>query len=143
MKALVIGGTGPTGHFIANGLLERGYGVSILHTGRHEVEEIPPHVEHIHTNPFDQSELVNAIDGRTWDLVIATYGRLRVTAEVFLGKTERFISVGGGPAYRGYMNAEATYPQGMLVPVSEDAPKTRSEEEGMRQCTQRTRRNCD
>ena len=125
----MIGGTGPTGHFIVNGLLERGYTVAILHTGRHEVDEIPAEVEHIHTNPFDESELKAAIGSRTWDSVIATYGRLRVTAQVFVGKTGKFISVGGGPAYRGYMNAEATFPQGMLVPVSEDAPKTRSEEE--------------
>jgi len=33
MKALIIGGTGPTGPFIVNGLLERGYAVA-LHEGR-------------------------------------------------------------------------------------------------------------
>ena len=129
MQALVIGGTGPTGHFIVNGLIDRGFTVAILHTGRHEVDEIPDQVEHIHTNPFDLAELEKAVHGRSWDVVIATYGRLRATAKGFVGKTAKFISVGGGPAYRGYMNAEATYPQGMLVPVSEDAPKTRSEEE--------------
>ncbi|MFT5444104.1 MAG: nucleoside-diphosphate-sugar epimerase, partial [Myxococcota bacterium] len=36
MKALVIGGTGPTGHFIVNGLLDRGYHVAMLHRGEHE-----------------------------------------------------------------------------------------------------------
>ena len=51
LTALVIGGTGPTGHFIVNGLLTRGYRVAILHTGNHEVAEIPPSVEHIHTDP--------------------------------------------------------------------------------------------
>ena len=127
--ALVIGGTGPTGHFIVNGLIERGYEVAILHTGRHEVEEIPPFVEHIHTNPFDSEALLVAVAGRTWDLVIATYGRLRTVAAAMVGKTGKFMSIGGGPAYRGYMNADATYPQGMLVPVPESAPKTRSEEE--------------
>ena len=30
MHALVVGGTGPTGHFIVNGLLSRGFEVSIL-----------------------------------------------------------------------------------------------------------------
>ena len=38
MKALVIGGTGPSGPYIVNGLLERGYDVTILHGGQHEVE---------------------------------------------------------------------------------------------------------
>ena len=52
MRALVIGGTGPTGHFIVNGLRERGYRVAILHRGRHELPEIPDDVEHIHTDPF-------------------------------------------------------------------------------------------
>jgi nucleoside-diphosphate-sugar epimerase len=128
-RALVIGGTGPTGHYIVNGLTARGYAVSILHTGTHEVDEIPDHVEHIHTNPFDADRLAAALGERTWDLTIATYGRLRRIAEIFVGRTGRFISIGGGPAYRGYMNAAAVQPHGMVVPTAESAPKVRSEEE--------------
>ena len=60
MQALVIGGTGPTGHFIVNGLIARGFDVTILHTGRHEVDEIPPSVEHIHTNPFKPENISTA-----------------------------------------------------------------------------------
>ena len=41
MSTLVIGGTGPTGPFVVNGLLERGHDVTICHTGNHEVAEIP------------------------------------------------------------------------------------------------------
>ena len=41
MRALVIGGTGPTGHFVVNGLIARGFEVSILHTGNHEVARFP------------------------------------------------------------------------------------------------------
>ena len=37
MKALVVGGTGPTGPLVVAGLIERGYDVAILHTGKHEV----------------------------------------------------------------------------------------------------------
>ena len=58
MRALVIGGTGPTGHFVVNGLIMRGFEVSILHTGNHEVAEIPASVVHIHTNPFDEQALI-------------------------------------------------------------------------------------
>ena len=47
MKALVIGGTGPSGPFTVNGLLERGYEVTVLHGGQHEVEFSQP-LEHIH-----------------------------------------------------------------------------------------------
>ena len=139
MQALVIGGTGPTGHYIVNGLLERGFDVGILHTGRHEVDEIPACVEHIHTNPFDEGKLREAMVGRTWDLIIATYGRLRRVAEVCKPHTGRFMSIGGGPAYRGYMNAQALWPSGMLVPTPEDAPKTRSEaEDGKGYCVQKS-----
>ncbi|MBL4869193.1 MAG: hypothetical protein JKY67_22760, partial [Pseudomonadales bacterium] len=77
MKALVVGGTGPTGPFVVNGLLSRGYETAILHTGKHEVDAIPPEVEHIHTNPFDVAETADALGSRTFDLVVSMYGRLR------------------------------------------------------------------
>ena len=47
MKALVIGGTGPTGPFVVEGLINRGYEVAIFHRGTHEIE-LPESVEHIH-----------------------------------------------------------------------------------------------
>ncbi|MDA1077212.1 MAG: NAD-dependent epimerase/dehydratase family protein [Proteobacteria bacterium] len=127
--ALVIGGTGPTGHFLVNGLLDRGFRVTIAHTGRHEVDEIPPEVEHIHTNPFDESALKGALGDCRFDLTIATYGRLRRIAGVMVGRTGKFISVGGGPAYRGYMNPQALTPPGLPVPTPETATKTESEAE--------------
>jgi hypothetical protein len=61
-SALVIGGTGPTGPSLVNGLLAQGVKTAILHTGRHEVDTIPPQVEHIHTNPFKIDELAEALD---------------------------------------------------------------------------------
>jgi nucleoside-diphosphate-sugar epimerase len=73
--ALVIGGTGPTGHFIVNGLIERGFTVSILHTGQHEVDEIPATVTHLHTNPFDDHAVLETLGIHV--LRIAMYGRLR------------------------------------------------------------------
>jgi len=129
LKALVIGGTGPTGHFIVNGLLHRGYSVAMLHTGRHELEEIPPTVEHIHTDPFDAEAFRGAIGSRTFDLTIAAYGRLRRIAEIMAGRTGRFISIGGVPAYRGYMNPGVLHPVGMPIPIAEDAPVVPVEEE--------------
>ena len=129
LKALVIGGTGPTGHFIVNGLLRRGYLVAMLHTGRHELDEIPPTVEHIHTDPFSENALRSALGSRTFDLTIAAYGRLRRIVEVMAGRTGRFISIGGTPAYRGYMNPTVLRPQGMPVPTAEDAPTVPVEDE--------------
>lgn len=122
LRALVIGGTGPSGHLIVNGLLRRGYHVAILHTGRHELEEIPNAVEHIHTDPFSEDALRDALGDRNFDLTIAAYGRLRRIAEIMAGRTGRFISIGGAPAYRGYMNPAILRPAGMPVPTKEDAP---------------------
>src|SRR5476649_134315 len=47
-RALVIGGTGPTGPFVVEGLHRRGFDVTILHGGQHEVEFAVPNVRHIH-----------------------------------------------------------------------------------------------
>ncbi|MDH3643196.1 MAG: hypothetical protein OES38_13935, partial [Gammaproteobacteria bacterium] len=127
--ALVIGGTGPTGYYIVDGLIERGFAVAILHTGRHEIDEIPAEVEHIHTDPFAEAALRAALGARTFDLTVATYGRLRRVAQVMAGKTGRFISVGGGPAYLGYMNAGVIEPAGLPVPVAEDAAMVTAEEQ--------------
>jgi nucleoside-diphosphate-sugar epimerase len=129
VKALIIGGTGPTGHFIVNGLLRRGYDVAMLHTGRHEVAEIPPSVEHIHSDPFSEVALRDALGTRTFDLTIAAYGRLRRIAEIMAGRTARFMSIGGVPAYRGYMNPGVLHPKGMPIPTPEDAPLLTVEEE--------------
>ena len=127
--ALVVGGTGPTGPYIVNGLLERGYTVAILHRGSHEVDEIPPEVEHIHTDPYDEQCLAAALAQRRFDLCIATYGRLRAIARVMADRCERFLSAGGGPAYRGYMNPGLYGAGGMAVPIREDHELVHAEEE--------------
>ena len=129
MRALVIGGTGPTGHFIVNGLINRGFKVAILHTGRHEVDEIPPEVEHIHTDPYSADALAGALKGHGFDLIIATYGRLRRIADLARGHTDQFVSIGGVPAYRGYMNAPVWSPAGLPVPTAEGAPLVQDEAE--------------
>jgi nucleoside-diphosphate-sugar epimerase len=121
-RALVIGGTGPTGIWIVQGLVDRGFDVTILHSGRHEVPETPASVRHLHHNPFDEAELRAALADRTFELVVATYGRLRRVAEVTQGRTERFVSVGGVPAHRGWMNPSLLRPAGIPVPVAEDGP---------------------
>ncbi len=95
MKALVIGGTGPSGPYIVNGLLRRGYDVTILHGGQHEAEFQGP-VEHIHTDPHFAETLNPALLNRRFDLTVATYGRIRIIAEVMKGKTERLLTVSGG-----------------------------------------------
>ena len=57
----------------------------MLHTGRHEHEDIPATVEHVHTDPFDRDALEAALAGRTFDVALVMYGRLREVAEVLVG----------------------------------------------------------
>lgn len=123
MKALVIGGTGPTGPFVVEGLLARGYQTTILHTGRHEVERITDRVEHIHTDPFDENATAGALGDRSYDLAVVMYGRLRVLARLLKGRCGRLVSVGGVPVYRGYGRPTSIFPPGLPVPTREDAAK--------------------
>jgi nucleoside-diphosphate-sugar epimerase len=122
MKALVIGGTGPTGHFLTKGLLLRGFQVFIFHRGTHESQELPEEVEHIHGDPHFLETIEDGLKGRNFDVVIATYGRVRHLAQMVKGKTGRFIAVTGAPIYRGYLNPHHNTPFGLPVPVREDAP---------------------
>lgn len=124
MRALVIGGTGPTGPAVVDGLIERGHEVAILHTGRHELDTIPDHVEHIHTNPFRIDELAAAVGDRTFDVVYAMYGRLRDIAPWSAGRTGKLVAVGGVPTYLGFAVPDLLWPPGLPVPVREDAPRS-------------------
>lgn len=129
MKALVIGGTGPTGPYLVNGLIARGYEVAMLHRGTHELDENPPEVEHIHVDPHFRETIDPALAGRKFDIVIATYGRIRVIAEALIGITPRLITIGGPPSYRGMFNPQDNYPPGMPIPTPENAQRIESSEE--------------
>lgn len=127
MKALVLGGTGPTGPFIVNGLLERGYDVTIMHGGFHEAEFAGP-VEDLHGDVHFEESLRQTLGDRTFDLVVFMYGRMRVSAEFMIGKTGRFVAVGAaggsapphdprwGVAGRPFMPLEST-----VVPLEANA----------------------
>ncbi len=121
MRALVMGGTGPTGPPVVEGLLERGYQVAILHSGRHEVASMSDQVEHIHTDAFDIDAVAGALGSRTFDVVFAMYGRLRDLVPYFVGRCATFLTVGGVPAYHGFTGPEVWQPAGMQIPTREDA----------------------
>ena len=120
--ALVVGGTGPTGPLVVNGLIERGCDVTILHTGRHETPLIGPEVRHIHTDPFDGDAVRDALDGEEFDLAVVMYGRLRVLASLLAGRCAHFVSIGGVGVYRGFGSPDDLFPVGMTVPLAHDAP---------------------
>ncbi|MFP6745977.1 MAG: hypothetical protein VCD66_00055 [Alphaproteobacteria bacterium] len=128
MKALVIGGTGPTGPYLVNGLIAQGYEVSILHRGTHDSDQIPRSLERIIGDPHFRETLREALNGRSFDLIIATYGRIRYIAEIAGDHTDRLITVGGAPCFRGVLQPEMLSPAGLQVPLPEDGPKVESEE---------------
>jgi len=128
-SALIVGGTGPSGPFLVNGLRDRGYSVAILHRGTHEIPEIGPEIEHLHADLHFRETIDPAIAGRSFDVVIATYGRIRVVSEAFAGKAGQFIGIGGVPAYRGYFDPLVNFPTGLPIPVPEDAPTVQTEAE--------------
>ncbi len=122
MDVLVIGGTGPSGPLIVNGLFERGHRVTVLHTGRHEVDTLPPMsaVPHIHCDPFDEASFRAGLGDRNFDVVFAMYGRLRMIVDVLVGRTPRLFSIGGIPVYLGFAHAVDARPTGMRVLSRED-----------------------
>lgn len=130
VNILVIGGTGPTGPHIVNGLVDRGHTVTILHTGRHEVDTIPAHLEHIHTDPFDEDAFRSSIEGRTFDVVFAMYGRLRAIVQVLEGRTPRLFSIGGVPVYSGFSEPAIEFPEGMPIPTHENGRLISDERSG-------------
>ena len=121
MKILVIGGTGSTGGPVLDGLLSRGHDVTMLHRGVHEPSGLPD-VEHVHADPHFAEPLSDAVVGRSFDVVLAMYGRVSVIAEVFAGACGQLVSIGGVPAYRGCLQPETVAPYGMAVNAREDGP---------------------
>jgi nucleoside-diphosphate-sugar epimerase len=126
--ALVVGGTGPTGPHIVNGMLERGYEVTLFHRGFHESDELPP-VEHIHGDPHFRETIEESLAGRDFDVVLALYGRIRFLAEVMSGRCQQFVSVGGAPGIRGQMAPERVSPFGLMGVLDEHAPTVSDPEE--------------
>jgi nucleoside-diphosphate-sugar epimerase len=122
MKALVIGGTGPTGPHILAGLTQRGYDVAILHRGVHEPADLPD-VRHIHADPHFLETLREGVGAETFDVVVGTYGRLKAIAVAFAGACGHLVCVSAVPLYQGALYAAGAYPYGLPVMAREDAPK--------------------
>lgn len=120
--ALVVGGTGPSGPYLVAGLEQRNFAVAMFHTGRHELDELAA-VEHIHGDPFTGEGIAAALAGRSFDVVIATYGSVRRIAAEMAGRCDQFISVGGTPVYLGFLRPDLNEPPGLPVQLREDAPR--------------------
>jgi len=119
MNILVVGGTGPSGPYIVQGLLDRGHEVTVLHRGVHEPPGLPD-VPHIHADPHFAESLSEALGKREFDVVFGLYGRLEMLAAQFAHRCGKFIAVGGRPIYAGYLDPNSTYPRGMRLMTPED-----------------------
>lgn len=128
-RVLLIGGTGPTGPAIARGLEARGFDITILHSGNHEVPEVD-HLRHLHGDVFSDDGLRAVLGDETFDITIAAYGRLRSIADVLAGRTGRILSIGGVPVYRGFFEPAIHRPPGLPVPTREDAALATEHEDG-------------
>lgn len=110
--ALVVGGTGPTGPLVVNGLIERGYDVTILHTGRHQTDLIGSEVRRIYTDPFNgeaTAEVVADELGHSWELVSLPY-ELAAPARPLVGSwstTHRVLDIGPTVRDLGYRDVLA------------------------------------
>ncbi|OAA27459.1 nucleoside-diphosphate-sugar epimerase [Frankia sp. EI5c] len=122
MRVLVVGGTGPTGPHVVHGLLSRGHEVTIFHRGAHEPPELAA-VEHLHGDPHFRASIDEALGNRTFDTVVAMYGRLRHLAPALAGRCGQFVAIGGVPVYQGFFPHPSQ--RGLPVPVTEDHPVVR------------------
>ncbi|GAA1947852.1 hypothetical protein GCM10009798_03730 [Nocardioides panacihumi] len=118
--ALLVGGSGPTGPHVAHGLAERGYDVTLLHRGTHELPELE-RFEHLHADPHFREPLDDVLDGREFHVVVASYGRLRVVADAVAGRCGQLVAVSGLPVYAGYHEPGRLVPRGLPVLAREEA----------------------
>jgi nucleoside-diphosphate-sugar epimerase len=121
------------------GLAQRGYDVTVLHSGRHEVDEVS-HFRHLHGDVFSEEGLRTALGTETFDVVVAGYGRLRAIADVLVGRVGRLLSIGGVPVYRGFFDPAVHSPPGMPIPTREDAALATEADDGKSYRVGRTER---
>lgn len=105
-RILLVGGGGPTGPLIVNGLIAQGHEVAVMNTGRHPVEFDAP-VERIIADPNFLESVEAAVKGRHFDTVIAQYGRLRYVAQAMTGHVEHLIGI-SSTFYPNWIDPPAT-----------------------------------
>ena len=127
MKGLLIGGTAASGPHIVRELQKRNYEVTMYHRGVHEVPEPElEKIEHIHGEPHFAETIEKDLGDRKWDMVVATYGRLRYLADALVGRTPHLVTVGGFPVMKGWMHIRdehwAEHAGEVVNPGPEDTP---------------------
>lgn len=128
-KVLVVGGTGPTGRYIIDGLRARGHEITIFHRGNHELPELAD-LEHIHDDPHFADSIAAALGDREFDVVLGMYGRTALIAEHFAtrGTCSRFIGIGSNLGFSGWVAPETSHPTGPPVLVPESGTQVADED---------------
>jgi 2'-hydroxyisoflavone reductase len=94
LRILILGGTGFTGPFQVRYALSRGHQVSVFNRGRTHPGETPKEVEQL---IGDRNGKLDALKGRTWDVVIDNPTTLPVwvrdAAQILKGNVERYVFI--------------------------------------------------
>src|SRR5882724_11231470 len=94
MRILILGGTGFTGPFQVKYALSRGHKVTVFNRGKTHPGELPKEAEQL---IGDRNGQLDALKGRTWDVVIDVPTtlpvRVRDAAAVLKGNVDRYIFI--------------------------------------------------
>src|SRR5439155_4508189 len=100
MRILILGGTGFTGPFQVSYALKRGHKVTVFNRGRTHPGELPKEVEQL---IGDRNGQLDALKGRTWDVVIDNPATLPVwvrdAAQILKGHAERYVFISSISCY--------------------------------------------
>ncbi|HSQ24134.1 MAG TPA: NAD-dependent epimerase/dehydratase family protein [Pyrinomonadaceae bacterium] len=100
LRILILGGTGFTGPFQVRYALGRGHKVTVFNRGRTHPGELPKEAEQL---LGDRNGQLDALKGRTWDVVIDNPATLPVwvrdAAQILKGNAERYVFISSISAY--------------------------------------------
>ena len=100
LHILILGGTGFTGPFQVRYALSRGHQVTVFNRGRTHPGELPKEAEQL---LGDRNGKLDALKGRTWDVVIDNPATLPVwvrdAAQILKGNVERYVFISSIAVY--------------------------------------------
>lgn len=100
LRILILGGTGFTGPFQVKYALARGHKVTVFNRGRTHPGELPAEAEQL---IGDRNGPLDALKGRTWDVVIDNPATLPVwvrdAAQVLKGNADRYVYISSTSVY--------------------------------------------
>jgi 2'-hydroxyisoflavone reductase len=113
LRILILGGTGFTGPFQVKYALDRGHKVTVFNRGRTHPGELPKEAEQL---IGDRNGQLDALKGRTWDVVIDNPATLPVwvrdAAQILKGNADRYV----------YISSTAVYADVSKTGLEETAP---------------------